>query len=141
MFNLYTLSQNQTVIRSLLASILILFSSMAYTETIYKFVDEQGNIQYSADPPPEGANFETLNKMPEPSAAEVKEAKERQKKLEKSVDNAGEPGTGSRQSDSDDVAEGNGGSAVDPDWRARRDEERRRAIWGKDWPIHHPRHK
>jgi hypothetical protein len=57
----------QTVIRTLPASLLILFASMAYAETIYKFVDEQGNIQYSADPPPEGGNFKTLDKMPEPN--------------------------------------------------------------------------
>ncbi len=114
---------------------------MAYAETIYKFVDEQGNIQYSADPPPEGVNFETLDKMPEPSTAEVDEAKERQWKLEKSLDNASEPETQSLQSGSDDVVEGNGDTALDPDWRARRDDERRRAISGKDWSIHRPRHK
>ncbi len=131
----------QTVIRTLPASLLILFASIAYAETIYKFVDEQGNIQYSAEPPREGVSFETLDKLPESSAAEVKEAKERQRKLEKSLDNAGEPGTQSRRSGSGDVVEGNGGTTADPDWRARRDEERRRAIWGKDWPIHHPRHK
>ena len=52
---------------------------------IYKSVDEQGNITYSEEPPVSG-NAEIINTQSEPDADQIKSAKEREQKLEKTLD-------------------------------------------------------
>lgn len=95
--------------------------STVHADTIYKWVDEQGNIIYSEQPPPEGSNVEAIDPILEPSEEEVKAARERQKKLRQQIDQSTSPA-----------------SKTSADWEAWRETHRKRAFWGKDWPVHEP---
>ena len=70
--------------------LLVLFFSLtlstAYADAIYKHVDEEGNVTYSATPPTDSENVESLEPVPEASGDELKAAHERQQKLQAYLD-------------------------------------------------------
>jgi len=129
------------MIRGLFTFSLCLLAPMAFADTIYKTVDEEGNINYSAEPPPEGKDFEVLDSAPEPDEAGVREAEERQKKLEEYLDDTTGSETQPQQPEADAASKQTDSTAVVADWRERKNEERRRSFWGENWPVHHPRHR
>jgi hypothetical protein len=69
----------------LLAGIFLMIPCCLYAAEIYKSVDEQGNITYSEEPPVSG-DVEIIKTQPGPDADQVKAAKEREQKLEKTLD-------------------------------------------------------
>ena len=69
----------------LLAGIFLMIPFCLNAAEIYKSVDEQGNITYSEEPPVSG-NAEIIKTQPGPDADQVKAAKEREQKLEKTLD-------------------------------------------------------
>ena len=125
------------------AYISIFLLTTVWADPIYKTVDEKGNVIYSEEPSAGSETTETLDIVPEPGEDEVEEAREQDKKLQEYLDDANKTGAQSEgnQSATGESATKSGEAVVGTDWNARREEERRRAIWGKDWPIHHPRHK
>jgi len=106
-------------------------------------VDEKGNVIYSEELPVGSEATETLDIAPEPGEDEVEEARERDKQLQQFLEetNKADVQPEGSQSTTGESATNSGEAVVGTDWNARREEERRRATWGKDWPIHHPRHK
>ena len=60
-------------------------------DEVYKSVDEEGNVTYSAEPPADAERIETLDTGSEPSSAEVEAAQEREKKLEGALDAMEQP--------------------------------------------------
>ena len=126
-----------------LLTLLAFLATVTWADSIYKSVDDAGNIIYSEEPSGGGEPTKVLNIPPGPSEKEVEAARERDRKLQQFLEETDATGTrtdGQRSATSEAVTESDG-VAAGTDWRARRDEERRRAAWGKDWPIHHPRHK
>ena len=67
--------------RLILIMILLSPSLAAPAEPIYKSVDEQGKVTYSAEPSAEGVSVEQLKVAPPPSADEVQRAEEQTQKL------------------------------------------------------------
>jgi hypothetical protein len=57
----------------------------AHAQTIYKTVDDQGNVSYSSSAPENATNVEVLTPPPEPSAKEVEAARQQQKELEQNL--------------------------------------------------------
>jgi hypothetical protein len=49
---------------------------------LYKWVDRAGEVTYSSAPPPAGAKAEKLTLAPPPTAAEVRQAEDRVKRIE-----------------------------------------------------------
>ena len=96
--------------------------STGHADTIYKYVDEQGNIIYSEQPPAAGDNVKAIEPIQDPSEEEVEAARERQEKLQQQLDQSSSQ---TRETQS-------------TDWAAMREAHRRRAFWGKDWPVHEP---
>ena len=92
-----------------------------YADTIYKSVDDEGNIIYSSEPPAEGRKVRALEPPAEVSDEEREAAAERQRKLHTYLDETGSEG-----------------ESIRTEGETRREAARRRAIWGKDWPIHEP---
>jgi hypothetical protein len=123
--------------------ILVFLATTTWAGTVYKSVDEQGNVIYSEEPPAGSEAAETLDMPPKPSEEEVEEARERDKKLQQYLEdtNKTDAQPEERQSTAAESSTKSGEAVVGSGARARREEERRRAIWGKDWPIHHPMHK
>ena len=114
----------------LLVLILSILVSATYADTIYKSVDDEGNVIYSAEPPSGGGKVEALKAPPEASDEEKEAAAERQKKLETFLDESSEAG---------DAVAGDGerrGEAA-----RQRSIWERRAIWGENWPVHEPPNK
>ena len=70
----------------LLVLIFCLGLSTAYADGIYKHVDEDGNVSYSATPPADSENVEALDPIPDASDEELKAAHERQQKLQSYLD-------------------------------------------------------
>lgn len=66
----------------LLVLIFCVTVSTSYADEIYKFVDEEGNVIYSATPPANRDNVESLEPAPEASDDNVKAARERQQRLQ-----------------------------------------------------------
>ena len=121
----------------------VFLATATWAGTVYKSVDEKGNVIYSETPPAESEATEALDLPPEPSKEEVEEARERDKILQEHLESTNNAAS---QPEGDQPAVGESGTqsgeaGVGTDWRTRREEERQRAVWGKDWPIHHPRHK
>ena len=114
----------------LLVLILSLVVSATYADTIYKSVDDEGNVIYSAEPPSDGGKVKALKAPPEASDEEKEAAAERQRRLETFLDESGESG-----------------DAVARDGERRREAAKprtvwqRRAIWGENWPVHEPPNK
>ena len=121
----------------------IFLATISWAGTVYKSVDENGNVIYSEQPPAGSEASETLNMPPEPSEEEVEEARERDKKLQQYLEdtNTSDAQPEGRQSTTGESSTKSGAAVLGSDAHTRREDERRRAIWGKDWPIHHPRHK
>lgn len=121
----------------------IFLAATTWAGTVYKSVDEKGNVIYSEQPPAGSETTETLDMPPEPSEEEVEEARERDKELQEYLEDTNKTKAQSEgnQSVVGDSTTQSGEAGVGTDWHTRREEERRRATWGKDWPIHHPRHK
>ena len=105
--------------------ILSLAVPATYADTIYKSVDDEGNVIYSSEPPAEGTKAGALKAPPEASDEEKEAAAERQRKLHTYLDES------TRSQD----------ESIRTDGEIRREAARRRAIWGKDWPIHEPLHR
>ena len=106
----------------LLAFVLCVTISVSYADAIYKSVEEEGNVTYSEQPPINQEKVKSVVPPPEASEDEVNAARDRQQKLQTYLDESAQ-----RRSDS-----------VTTDWNERRATAKRRAIWGKDWPIHEP---
>jgi len=67
--------------------VMLLVSSIALAaEPIYKSVDEQGNVTYSAQPPATGAKLETIAVPPPPSEEDVRRAEEQAGKVKAQAD-------------------------------------------------------
>ena len=105
--------------------ILSLAVSVTYADTIYKSVDDEGNVIYSSEPPAEGKKVRALEAPTEVSDEEKEAATERQRRLQAYL----EESTRSQN------------ESMRTDGETRREAARRRAIWGKDWPIHEPLNK
>lgn len=56
---------------------LLVYVASTHADTIYKSVDEQGNISYSASPPENDTATSTVNIAPQPSDEQIKAAQER----------------------------------------------------------------
>ncbi len=63
-------------------------SSFAFAEEIYKIVDEDGNVTYSAEPPDGSQTAEKIEVQPPPSEEDTKAAQERLKKIREDADKA-----------------------------------------------------
>ena len=109
----------------LLAFILYVTIPASYADAIYKSVDEEGNVTYSEKPTTNQKKVKTLVPPPEASEDEINAARDRQKKLQTYLDESEQPD----------------GESVTTDGSERREAAKRRAIWGKDWPIHEPLNK
>jgi len=60
--------------------ILLLNIPAVYADTIYKSVDENGNVSYSTTPPADNTDSNIVNIAPPPSEENIKAAKKRQEK-------------------------------------------------------------
>jgi len=49
---------------------------------IYKYVDAEGNVSYSSEPPPPGGKAENVTLGPEPTAQQIREAEEQQRAMQ-----------------------------------------------------------
>ena len=58
-------------------TLLLVFAPAAHADTIYKSVDEQGNISYSSSPPENNKTSSTVNIAPQPSDEQIKAAQQR----------------------------------------------------------------
>ncbi len=47
-----------------------------HAEPLYKWTDSAGNVNYSSSPPPAGVEAERVQPVPQPSAAEIRQAEE-----------------------------------------------------------------
>ena len=56
-----------------------------YAQSIYKTVDDQGNVSYSSSVDKNAENVEVLTPPPEPSAEDVEAARQQEKELEKNL--------------------------------------------------------
>ncbi len=57
----------------------------AHAQSIYKTVDDQGNVSYSSSAPENTKDVEVLTPPPEPSAKDVEAARQQQKELEQNL--------------------------------------------------------
>lgn len=101
-----------------------LSASICHADAIFKSVDDEGNVIYSEQPPADSKNVKTVEPPAEATDDEAEAARERQKKLQTYLDESAESG-------------GQTATTV----RAQREAAKRRAVWGKDWPIHEPLRK
>ena len=60
--------------------------SVSHAQTIYKTVDEEGNVSYSSVKPEGNAKADIVEPPREPTAEEVEAARQRQRELEESVE-------------------------------------------------------
>jgi hypothetical protein len=67
--------RNQRLVVALLAGALLIASGRVGADTIYKHVDEKGNVTYSSAPPKGGGKVQKLDAPDQPSAAEVAAAR------------------------------------------------------------------
>jgi len=58
----------------------------AGADTLYKSIDETGQVTYSSQPPKDAVEVEALQVVPGPSADEVENAAERAQRVERAVD-------------------------------------------------------
>jgi hypothetical protein len=66
--------------RIVLVLLLPIYSVLAYAGgAVYKWVDEQGNIQYRDTPPPAGANYQIIQRPPTGQAPETAISEQRKK--------------------------------------------------------------
>lgn len=68
--------------------IFLVAASSSHADAIYKHVDEDGNVSYSATPPTNDEYVESLEAAPEASDEEINAARERQQKLQAYIDEA-----------------------------------------------------
>jgi len=64
------------------------FTGTAVADAVYKSVDADGNVTYSANPPPEAVETQSIALPEEPSAAQRQEAEQRARQLEQAAGNA-----------------------------------------------------
>jgi len=67
--------------RQILLVMLLVPSIALAAEPIYKSVDEQGSVTYSAQPPATGVKSETIAVPPPPSEEDVRRAEEQASKV------------------------------------------------------------
>lgn len=72
--------------RQILLMMLLVPSIALAAEPIYKSVDEQGNVTYSAQPPATGVKSETITVPPPPSEEDVRRAEEQASKVKAQAD-------------------------------------------------------
>ena len=60
--------------------LLVIVSSSSQADTIYKSVDESGNVTYSTTPPKESVNSRPVDIAPPPSEERIKAAQQRQER-------------------------------------------------------------
>jgi hypothetical protein len=69
------MNRKRTLGYALVATGLLIASGPAAAETIYKHVDEKGNVTYSSSPPKSSGKVKKLDVPDQPSAAEVEAAR------------------------------------------------------------------
>jgi len=74
-----------SVIRLLSVLVLIPFAGVVAAD-VYKSVDAQGEVTYSDTPPPRDGKSEEVKLGPEPTAAQIREAEERQRAMAQSAE-------------------------------------------------------
>ena len=72
--------------RQILLVMLLVPSIALAAEPIYKSVDEQGSVTYSAQPPATGVKSETIAVPPPPSEEDVRRAEEQASKVKAQAD-------------------------------------------------------
>ena len=89
----------------LLLLLLVFVTSTVSAQDIYKSVDEEGNVTYSAEPPAEPETVTILETAPEPSKDQVDAAQEQMQELEDAHDAfvSEHPQESQQQSATDDV--------------------------------------
>lgn len=70
------MNRNPTLSAALLAGALLVASASAWTDTIYKHIDEKGNVTYSSSPPRGAGKVQKLNMPDKPSAGAVAAARQ-----------------------------------------------------------------
>lgn len=63
----------------------LLYPAASYAESIYKSVDENGKVTYSATPPPNSEQTTKIDIQPPPSAEDIKSAQQRHQKLQEAA--------------------------------------------------------
>ena len=66
-----------------------LFSTGAVAEKIYRSVDQQGEVTFSDEPPPNAMDVEQVEVQPAPTEAERRESVEQMKRIESQADEMG----------------------------------------------------
>jgi hypothetical protein len=74
-----------SIMKAVLLIFLFTLLNAAQAQSIYKLVDENGNVSYSSQAPEEPGDAEILAAPPEPTAEEVEAARQRQKELERDL--------------------------------------------------------
>ncbi|MDT8283378.1 MAG: DUF4124 domain-containing protein [Gammaproteobacteria bacterium] len=64
---------------------MLLCSTAAYAETVYKSVDENGNVSYSATPPPNSEQTKKIDIQPPPSEEDIKSAQQRHQRIQETA--------------------------------------------------------
>jgi len=85
----------------LLTAVLLMPVAALAGEAVYKSVDEAGQVTYSAEPPADAAEVETVQLPAEPSEAATKEALKRAKDMEQEVDSRNDAIMERRQQEAD----------------------------------------
>jgi hypothetical protein len=65
--------------------LILLFSTAAHADSIYKSVDENGKVTYSATPPQNSEQIKKIEIQPPPSDEDIKSAKQRHQKLQQAA--------------------------------------------------------
>ena len=66
-----------------------LYSTGAVAEKIYRSVDQQGEVTFSDEPPPNAMDVEQVEVQPAPTEAERRESVEQMKRMESQADELG----------------------------------------------------
>jgi hypothetical protein len=69
------MNRRRTLVGATLAAGLLIGSSLAGADTIYKHIDEKGNVTYSSSPPKGAGKMKKLDVPDKPSAGEVAAAR------------------------------------------------------------------
>ena len=68
------------MLKRIVLVLLPIYSVLAYASgAVYKWVDEQGNVQYRDTPPPAGADFQIIQRPPTGQAPETEKSEQRKK--------------------------------------------------------------
>jgi hypothetical protein len=70
------------VLKRIILLLLSVYGALAYAGAVYKWVDEQGNVQYRDTPPPAGANYQIIQRPPAAGHEPERAIHEQRKKTE-----------------------------------------------------------